>query len=294
MNKRMISLTGCLTAVLIMNAASARGDHFFKQTTNTEPIEFMGETMPAQSDTSITWFGADRVYSESGRGVTIARFDQGYLYTLDRNSKTFTKISLETLADMSSLLKEMSGGDEEMAKVIEQLQETGSAEELDQALADSNLDPETAESLKGMMQMLFGKNDPSQPMVTAVVNPTDETKNIGPWKCRKYIATMNMPMIEAMTSEIWATEDIDIDYESIMKASMGMAAQFPGFIEAMEEFKKIKGMAVTSTVAMQMMGMQMNITTELIEYQETQSPAKIYELPEGYTEVEFGAFQAGN
>ena len=268
-------------------AGPASADSFLKQVAVTEPFEVMGEFQPGMIDTSTTWMAKDRVYSRSSEGISIARFDLGVVYALNPETQTYTEMPLSMLTDWNSLMDEIAAEDEEFAEILKDLRETGSSEELDEALAELGEDPEMAELLEGMLQLLVG-GDGSEPLMTAQVTPTDEYGQYDQWEVRKYLVTMTAPMIDELTSEIWATTEIDACYEDFMQATMGMAAGWSGFAEAMEEFKKIEGMAVYSEVTMSMMGFELNIISELIEYRQADPPAGIYEVPDGYTEVSLG------
>ncbi|UCC45650.1 MAG: hypothetical protein JSU65_06950 [Candidatus Zixiibacteriota bacterium] len=282
----------CMAAVAVVAcmAASAGADDFFKQVATTAPFEMMGESVPAMVDTSVTWVSPDCVYNRTSQAITIARFDLGVIYTLDPSARTYTEIPMEAMTDFSEMLSQIAGEDEEFARALEEYKKTGSAEILEEARAELEDDPEMAEMLEGVLQMLIGFGDSSHPAVTAVVTPTDEYRNFGPWKARKYFATMTMPMMDGIESEIWATEDFGVNYDRFMKTCYGMAASWPGFSEAMEEFRKVKGMAVYSTVNMSVFGAQMEVTSELIEHMQTTPPKGIYEIPDGFTKVSLGAF----
>lgn len=287
-----LSLIAITLSIVVGTFGNPTADSYFKQVSTTDEFEMMGKVRPATSDTSITWMTEDRVYHKAKDGMTIGRFDLGLLYMIDHNSKTYTEIPLKAFTDFSSLIKEIAGEDEELMAIIEEIKESGSSEKIDEAMAEID-DPELAKVFRGALQALIGPSDPSQPMMVASVTPTDETKTFGSWLARRYDVEMTMPMINKMTSEIWATEQIDVNYDRLMQASMGMAAGWSGFAEAMEEFKKVKGMVVYSTVSMKMMGMNMNITSELLEYREADPPSGIYEIPEGYSKVELRAAPKG-
>ena len=84
------------------------------------------------------------------------------------------------------------------------------------------------------------------------------------------------------TSEIWATEDIKIDYELYMTLGLSMMPKTPGLDKMLEEMKKIKGLIVLSTGTTSMMGTDVKNTQELLEVSKKSAPAGTYEVPEGY------------
>jgi hypothetical protein len=121
--------------------------------------------------------------------------------------------------------------------------------------------------------------------IDITIKETDETKKIKNWNCTKYIQTMQGPM-GPVTTEIWATQDIDIDKSLYDKFMAAMMAKQPGMQQSMakmvDEMKKIKGVNVQSTTTMEIMGNTIKSSTELIEIDERKAPESVFELPDGY------------
>ncbi|WP_320047975.1 DUF4412 domain-containing protein [uncultured Ilyobacter sp.] len=140
---------------------------------------------------------------------------------------------------------------------------------------------ESAEFKKFMGKMM---------QVSVSVKETGEKKKIGKWNCTKYIQVMRTGMGE-FKSEIWATEDIDIDRELYAKYISAMKGTMPGMNENMKEIlketKKIRGMEVYAEQTTEMMGQTMRSSTELLEYKKGKAPATAFEMPSGYKNVEF-------
>jgi len=86
-------------------------------------------------------------------------------------------------------------------------------------------------------------------------------------------------------SNIWATQDIDIDYDLYYLATNAMMASMPGFEDLVSEFNKIKGITVLSEGEIDMMGSKTTSSNELLEYKEATPPAGIYEIPAGYKKI---------
>jgi hypothetical protein len=120
------------------------------------------------------------------------------------------------------------------------------------------------------------------------VVPTDETKKIGNWNCRKYLQEMDMGMMP-VTSEVWASEDIKIPYYDFYeRVTAAMMAQQPGMKMPMdtmlEEMKKIKGVPVLTVTNMTIMqNTTVKSSRELLEVKEDTAPAGTYDIPQGYT-----------
>ncbi len=150
--------------------------------------------------------------------------------------------------------------------------------DFDVLLAEATKSAEEAEEAKIMAEQMMGTLDVS-------VTASEETKKINDWNTKKYILEIKMGMMST-TSEIWATQDIDIDYNLYYLATNAMMASFPGFEDLVSEFNKIKGISVLTTGELEMMGTKSTSSNKLLEYKDANPPAGIYEIPEGYTKIE--------
>ena len=119
------------------------------------------------------------------------------------------------------------------------------------------------------------------------VIPTDQTDKIGDWDVKLYNVELAIVMMPSK-QEIWATEDIKIDYAMYNAVSNGMMAQMPGFEKIIEEMKKIKGIPVKTVTRTSAMGGEIVTTAKLIEYAEKDAPDGVFDIPEGYKKVEAG------
>lgn len=131
------------------------------------------------------------------------------------------------------------------------------------------------------------KNDAMRQMmkVEGTVTATDETKKIKKWNCKKYNVEIKLGMV-SLKQEIWATEDIKVDYESFHQASNAMMSQLEGFGDLMKEFKKIKGLPILTTINVNMMGAEMKRSMEVFEIKENSSPPGGFDIPKDYKKIE--------
>jgi hypothetical protein len=217
----------------------------------------MGQTQPAKDDTSTIWMTKDMAcMTGADNKASILRADKGFIYLVDHEKKTYSEIPLAAMGD----IKKMAGeeGDEEASQ----------AEEAAQG-------DEAAEDLAGGMLSMDVK-----------VTPTDEKKKIQDWNANKYLVEVKM-MMGTTKSEIWASEDIKIDYDMFQSISNAFIAFMPGFQKAMEEFKKVKGVTVLSVNEAQVMGTSVKTTTTLLECSSDKSaPAGIFDIPKDYKQGE--------
>jgi len=153
------------------------------------------------------------------------------------------------------------------------------AEKMVDKMAGEN--PDQAAQMQKMMQSMM--------KVEVTVTATGERKKIGRYQCAKYMQTVKM-MMGTMTSEIWATTDIRIDYEQYAEHMAAIAGNMPGMQSAMEdmvkEMKKVKGVPVLTISTNALMNQNFETRTELIEFKESKAPAGTFNLPAGYKKTE--------
>jgi hypothetical protein len=225
-----------------------KADIYIKQKNHTDEMKLMGQTQPAKDEIFEIWMGKDKARLNYGKDTSIiVRQDKRMLYTINHTKMTYSEMPFNETSDI--LTASISGADL-------------SEEEKAQA----------QKMMKGFAQMMTPK---------VSVEETGETQKIKNWKCNKYIMTMKM-MGTTSTSEIWATEDIKINYELYTTLRLSMMPKSPGLDKMLEEMKKIKGLTVLSTDTTAMMGTQVTSTQELLEASEKSAPAGTYKVPEGY------------
>jgi hypothetical protein len=247
--RALTGLGGLVVLTLLALWGTVQADTFMKQVTHTDSIKIMGQTQPATDDTSTIWMTKDKACMiGADNKASILRADKGVIYLVDHEKKTYAEVPMAAMGD----IKKMAGeeGDEDAEQ--------------------------SAEMMKGMAGMMS---------VDVKVTPTDETKKIQDWNAKKYLVEVKMFM-GTTKSEMWASEDIKIDYDMFQSISNAFMGMMPGFEKAMQEMKKIKGVTVLSVGEMQVMGTSVKTTTTLVECSEKSAPAGIFDVPKDYKQVE--------
>jgi hypothetical protein len=226
-------------------------DFYIQQKRHTDAFEVMGKTEPAKDEMSVMWMSGDRGRIDTGEDHSmIIRLDKNIMYGLDHTRMQYTEMPFGSLDDIVSHSLAQSGmSGEEQA--------------------------EAQKVMKGFMGMM---------KIEAEVTETDEKKNIKGWNCRKYIMKTKM-MGMGGTSEIWATEEIKINYDLYRSLGAAFLAKQPGAEKLFEEMKKIKGIPIMTVSTSSAMGTEVKSTEELIEAKEKSAPAGLYDIPEGYKKV---------
>jgi hypothetical protein len=243
---RIFGLLFVITCFII--PLTVRADVYIKQKNHTDETKIMGQTQPAKDEVIVTWMGKGRARLDQGEDTSIiVRLDKNVMYMINHDEMKYSEIPFDETSDI-----------------------------LTAAISSSDLSEEEQAQAQKMMK---GFGQMMQPKVS--VEETGETQKIKNWKCKKYIMTMKM-MGTTSTSEIWATEDIKINYDLYTTLSLAMMPKTLGLDKMMEEMKKIKGLTVLSTGTTTMMGTKVKSTQELLEASEKPAPAGTYEVPEGY------------
>jgi len=255
--KKLLSgiFCGCLGfAFLLAFSNAANAEIYMKQKRHTDETKVMGKTQPAKDEIVITWLGKDRARMDHDQDKsTIILLDKNVIISLDHTKMTYTEMQIG-----------------EWEKSIEESMNKQAKTDQDKEGAQKALG-----FLKGLKSLIKFETK---------VTETNATKRIKDWSCRKYILKSNMPMVK-LTSEIWATEDIRVDFNLYRKISNAMLAGMPGMQESLKEMEKIKGVMVYSESSGSAMGADVKSTEELLEISDKAAPAGAYEIPKGYAKV---------
>jgi len=229
----------------------AKADVFIKQKRHTDAYEVMGQTQPAKDEIVVMWMGKDKGRLDMSEDSSwIIRLDKNMMYILDHTKMEYVEVPFNEFGDLISYSisqSEMSEEEKAQAKKF----------------------------MKGIMSMMKPKVE---------VKDTGEKQKIKGWNCRKYIMKMKM-MGMGSTSEIWATEDIKINYDLYRTLGFAMVAKQPVFQEMFEEMEKIKGIPVLTTSKSSAMGAEVKSTEELVEVKKKSAPSGTYEVPKDYVKA---------
>lgn len=119
----------------------------------------------------------------------------------------------------------------------------------------------------------------------AKVTPTAENKKIGDWNVRRYDLEMTNPSGMAITTVMWTTRDLEIDYPTYQKLAAQTMAMAGG-AELAAEMVKLEGFPVLQETTIDMAGNTVKNREELVSAETKAPTATAYSVPEGYTETE--------
>jgi hypothetical protein len=238
-----VFVVACIIVPLALHA-----DVYIKQKNHTDGFSMMGQSQPAKDEMFVTWMTQDKARMDHGEDTSIIiRLDKNVMYLINHAEMKYSEMAI--------------GGKEDI---------------FSRAIAGSDLSGEEQAQAKKMME---GFSKMMKPSVS--VTATGETQKIKNWNCKKYNMTMSM-MGTKSTGEIWATEDIKIDYDLYRNLTYSIMGQTPGVEDMMKEMSKVKGVVVQSTSTVSMMGTDVKSTQELMEVSDQSAPAGTYEVPQGY------------
>ncbi len=234
--------------IAFLFAVPMYGDIYMVNKTHTAGMEVMGQKQPAEDAIQKVWITKNKIKSESNDKSVIMFLDKSKMIVLNHEDKTYIEMPMG------------------VGNMMEKAIEGKSAEE--------------KQEMQGFMQMAKGMMK-----FEIKVTATDDSKKINKWNCKKYNQEVKMGM-GPIKSEVWATEELEMDYDVFAKFNTAMMAMQPGFSDsfdkAMNELKKIKGIPVLTKTTINMMGMQMKSTQELLEFKNGTAPKGTFDIPKGY------------
>lgn len=130
-----------------------------------------------------------------------------------------------------------------------------------------------------------------QPMLAMMqfevtVTQTEEYKQVGEWKARRYDMSMTSQMF-SMKSTLWATQVPGYDPQAFHSMYVHLNSLQPGMADAVKEMSKIDGLVVEQQGVMTMMGNEVGTSEKTISIDNIDAPAGTYDPPAGYTEKPF-------
>jgi hypothetical protein len=204
-----------------------------------------GTTAPPRIDTTVYWMSAKS-----------ARVDESNSSSFIINGETGMMYMLDHKKKTSQLIEPNA-----LNKLIE---------------AQGGDDSAAVAQAKGMMEMM---------KVKAAVTPTDETKKIGDYNCKKWIYKIEIAMTTT-TTEAWVSDEVPINYNQFMQLSQSMKAFLPGFQEAAKELEKMGGFIVSASTQANFQGYDIASVSTLLAVEEVETTADMFVVPEGYLETE--------
>lgn len=252
--KQMLRLALLWVLCMLVLPGLIHADIYLKYRQRTDAFEMMGQKQPAKESVRETWMAKDMIRTDEGPQTMIMRIDQKRIYLMDNQARTYSEFPM----DMEKMAQQAIEEDEEMT-------------------------PEEKEEAKDFVQgMMEGMSE-----FSITVKDTGEMKKIGNWNCRKYLQTTTTTMGPSET-ELWATQDIKLDYDLLHRMAAASMMMMPGMNESMGDFsremRKIKGVTVYSVSTATMINAKIRTTQELLDYSDKKAAQGAYTVPDNYTE----------
>jgi len=232
--------------MLSVLVAIAHADTYIVKHSHTDEYEIASveKVIPAKDEFIVTWFTQDELRLDRGADKDFA--DRSTIVRLDLNKTYLLDHTLMSYSEYS--LDIMEGMTEEMSD-------------------SSGID-------FGQVMESFD--------IEVRVDDTGEVERIGNWACKIYEVTT---VVFGFTSKrrVWATRDIDIDYDLYDKLRIATSPQQQGAMKnIVKEMQQIDGLEVRSTSTTEVMGATVRTREELITIEEREAPDELYDIPPGY------------
>lgn len=241
-----------LVLTFMFAASVVNADIFMKQKRHTDAFEMMGRKQPAQDLIDTIWITDSKIATLNDSTSVVVDLDKKLLTMIDHGKKVYREIPVN-LSDPENSLPNTEGMNDEQKEQFNKMYE-------------------------GLLKM------------TLTVEPTDETKKIAQWTAKKYVQTLSTQM-GPVTSEIWATEELEMKKDVYAKFTAALLAMQPGMqnssAQIIKELEKIKGVAVLTVSTTQLMGSNIKSSQELIEFKNTNAPEDAFAVPAGYSKASY-------
>ena len=226
-------------------------DTYVQVANHQDGFQAGGQNMPGRDDTTATWMGDNIAVHLDGTSSTIVNGETGMVTMVDHEKKSYVEMPIEAMGNIDKMLEASGKSEEEVAMMKQQMQ--------------------------AMMAMM---------KLDAKVTPTEETKEIRGWNCKKYLVDLNMGMAK-VKQEVWTTTDVKLDYSMYDKVMASGMMQMPGFQDALKEMEKMDGLQVQVEGTVSAMGQEFGTKTEVLVVETKDAPAGTYDVPKDYKKEAF-------
>lgn len=201
-----------------------------------------------KASTATDYYTHDKFRSGDGAHDSIFDVAAGRIVTIDHARKEYSEM---TVAEMEAAVK-------------------AAAAQMDAAM--QNMPPAMREKMAGMMGAGGVK-----------VTPGSDSRTIAGYPTQPYVITIGPSRTETWNTTA-LTPPLDAGEMTRLQALAGPAGRSMG--NALEEFKKIKGMALASSSTVSVMGRTITTSREATEVKTGPVPATAFEIPAGYKKVD--------
>jgi hypothetical protein len=236
---------------LIALAAACGGDreaelievHRLVTESRSDAIELPGQTVPATVDTTVLWLGPELARRDGADGTFLVDAARGELTHVDHPTRTWTT---QTTAQIEQLLRDLAAD----------------------TLGGGPRDPRLAQ-----LQSVLN--------VAVRVSETDQEAELDGYRCRRWLVEQFLGD-QHVTSELWLTRGIDLDYGLLHRAARPTLRALPGGAEALRELSRLQGVPVRSTSIMRLYGGRGRTETRLLAVEKVRLPRSFFRPPPDY------------
>jgi hypothetical protein len=216
--------------------------HRLVTVTETEAMRLPGEKMDATVDTTTLWLGPGLARRDKGRRSSLL---------VDAHRELITNVDHETRTWTRQTRTEM-------------------AAQLDALARDTvGSDDRRTRQLQRLLDM------------KARVIDTGETDTVDGYPVRRWIVEQSFGG-QRITSELWLTEAIDVDYDLMLRTTQAPLLALPGGAEVLTELGKLRGVTVRSSAVLEVFGRTSSTNARLVAADLDTVPVSFFAPPGDY------------
>lgn len=281
----MRSMVFAAVVLVFVLVSATAGDTYVAYYSSYEglPTGAAAEAMP--KDTTEMWIVDNLIVTKAMNMRTIVDHDEGLMTVIDPDMGRYMTMSLPQFAE------NMNEFTDTLAPVLDSLRRhvREHPEELEQLIGEYEGEPELQDMIRTLGKTIFGESGDSS-MITFLVTPVDETRNILGLRAMRYDAVMTV-MGVGMQLQMWATEQIELNDQAtytFVQTIEGMYAGLGIDIDAiMREWQKVKGSVIEQRMTLQIGTKEMVVNTHLVAWDTTATcPPELLVIPEGYEQID--------
>lgn len=202
-----------------------------------------GPVVPAETDTVVLWLGPDLARRDAHDGTFLIDPGRGALTFVDHDARTWT------------------------SQTTEQIQRQLAA------LAAAAPDHEPGDERVALLQDML--------TLSIKVTDTGENTRLEGYDCRRWILEQQLGE-QLVTTELWLTEDIEVDFHLLHHATRPALLALPGGQAALQELSRLQGVTVLATTLMRVQQHQGRSQTRLLAVDEVRRPRSFFAPPPDY------------
>jgi hypothetical protein len=132
--------------------------------------------------------------------------------------------------------------------------------------------------------------------MTSTLTKTTDAQSIREWASQRYMVDIDISLMGLnipMTMEIWVSKETGINMKSFRQFYEALLSMNPFTKGLIDMIQELEGYPVLTLITMSVEGRKTHSREEIISIEDKKAPKYIYDIPEGYTLVDYNPLDFG-